>query len=279
MLAQFGGAALLLKVKGGNETVANCRNSYITNTSPASRGGCLRFFFLSLFLSATFSVCWLMFLFLFLLSLLRLHYCRFVDSVRGYARIYLYSMQCIYLWKFQHVALWHLVDDMSKGPDGELGVLCSALQRPRRPGGGPGPQPSFGKVCLVCLFIWISLVWSHTMGCNMLQSVSRDRPFPLEWVAAVVFDRSESISCPAAKLVERSVSFSVYCVVLHYRVVFFKSNCSKRRRGSRSKEKSGHYFFSIHPSHCYVSAQETCWIVMLRGIKTLMSWNVYEPTT
>jgi len=55
----------------------------------------------------------------------------------------------------------------------------------------------------------------------------------LEWVAAVVFDRSESIS-------------------------------------SRSKEKSGHYFFSIHPSHCYVSAQDLaaelyrltcCWLM------------------
>ena len=71
------------------------------------------------------------------------------------------------------------------------------------------------------------------------------RPFPLEWVAPLVFDRSESISC----LATWNRSFKVVTVRI-------------RSRGSRSNEKSGHYFFSIHPSHCYVSAQamtvETC---------------------
>ena len=67
------------------------------------------------------------------------------------------------------------------------------------------------------------------------------RPFPLEWVAPLVFDRSESISCLAAW----NCSFKVVTV-----------SCQLIRSwGSRSNEKSGHYFFSIHPSHCYVSAQ------------------------
>ena len=73
----------------------------------------------------------------------------------------------------------------------------------------------------------------------MLQSVSRDRPFPLEWVAAVVFDRSESISCPAAKLVERSVAIALYCIT----ALFFSSRIApnvaevqgaKRSRGITS---------------------------------------------
>ncbi|CAK9005714.1 Calmodulin-like protein 12 [Durusdinium trenchii] len=86
-----------------------------------------------------------------------------------------------------------------KGPDGELGVVCSALQRPRRPGGGP---------------------------------------YPLEWVAPLVFDRSETTSSHTSP--------------------------------STQKQKSGHYFFGIHPSHCYVSAQDLaaelyrltcCWLM------------------
>ncbi|CAJ1461289.1 unnamed protein product [Effrenium voratum] len=80
-----------------------------------------------------------------------------------------------------------------KGPDGELGVVSSALQRPRRPGGGP---------------------------------------MPLEWVAPLVFDRTEF--------------------------------------GGIGNDKSGHYFFSIHPSHCYAFAQDLaaelyrltcCWLM------------------
>ncbi len=138
-------------------------------------------------------------------------------------RIYLYSMpmhamSCIYL-QSSFFALWHR---LSKGPDGELGVLCSALQRPRRPGGGPGP-PGLASSESLPLFLWISLVWTYTMGCKWLQHVTSCNS--VKWQALPIGVGS---SCglwqkwihqlPSCERVGGKIS--AYYVVLHYCKIF-----------------------------------------------------------